>query len=329
MISDQWYAVLDSREIKQGKPIGVTRMGEKMVFWRDAQGHLAAAQDLCPHRGAAFSIGKVKGDCIECPFHGFQFDPTGQCTVIPANGMSAPVPKAMKVRAYPVREAHGFVYLWWGEPRDSYPELPWFENLPDGEFSYRTATDHWPVHYSRAIENQLDMEHVPFVHANSIGRNAGTVVDDPCVEWTAQDRFSMYVRYRHDDGQTRPSDEPISADPSGFHLEFIFPNLWQNYLGSKSRPVLAFVPVDEANTLIYLRFYQRFVTAPGLRSIVDLVSQPANMFVLRQDKRVVLTERPIKTDLRMGEKLIPADGPIVAYRRQRLALQNATGMTTD
>jgi phenylpropionate dioxygenase-like ring-hydroxylating dioxygenase large terminal subunit len=327
MIPDQWYIVLDSREVKPGKPVGVTRMGEKMVFWRDAQGHLAAALDLCPHRGAAFSIGKVIGDCVECPFHGFQFDPTGRCTVIPANGRSAPVPKAMKVRAFAVREAHGFVYLWWGEMVDTYPELPWFNDFGDeADYSYRTGKDHWPVHYTRAIENQMDMEHVPFVHANSIGRGVGTVVDNPRVEWTGPDRFSMYVRYRPDDGQTRANDDPLPADPKSFHLEFIFPNVWQNYLGSKSRIVSIFVPVDESNCLLYFRFYQKFVRVPGLRTAVDWLSMPMNRFILGQDKRVVVTERPVKTDLRMGEKLIPADGPIVAYRRQREALQSAAGV---
>ena len=53
MIPNQWYIVLDSREVKRGRLVGVTRMGEKMVFWRDTQGKIACAVDQCPHRGAA------------------------------------------------------------------------------------------------------------------------------------------------------------------------------------------------------------------------------------------------------------------------------------
>ena len=36
MIRNQWYAVMDSREIKKSKPVGAARMGEKLVFWASA-----------------------------------------------------------------------------------------------------------------------------------------------------------------------------------------------------------------------------------------------------------------------------------------------------
>jgi phenylpropionate dioxygenase-like ring-hydroxylating dioxygenase large terminal subunit len=32
MIRNQWYVVLKSKEVHQGKPVGITRLGEKMVF---------------------------------------------------------------------------------------------------------------------------------------------------------------------------------------------------------------------------------------------------------------------------------------------------------
>ena len=54
MIRNQWYVVLESQEVKH-KPIGVTRMGEKLVFWRDAQGQVHCLRDRCAHRGAALS----------------------------------------------------------------------------------------------------------------------------------------------------------------------------------------------------------------------------------------------------------------------------------
>ncbi|MGA7605392.1 MAG: Rieske (2Fe-2S) protein, partial [Anaerolineales bacterium] len=74
MIPNQWYISLESKEVKKGKPVGFTRMGEKIVAWRDSQGNLSVMSDLCPHRGVALSLGKLKGDCIQCPFHGFEYD---------------------------------------------------------------------------------------------------------------------------------------------------------------------------------------------------------------------------------------------------------------
>ena len=149
MIPNQWYAVLESREVKPGKPIGVTRMGEKMVFWRDQAGQVIAMSDLCPHRGVALSAGKVKGDCIMCPFHGFEFDNSGRCVLIPANGKNSPIPKAFQVKSYPAYEAHDFIFIYWGEAKGDIGKPPWFDDI-DGSFSYASMVDPWNTHYFSA-----------------------------------------------------------------------------------------------------------------------------------------------------------------------------------
>ena len=61
MIRNQWYVVLESQEVK-AKPVGVTRMGEKLVFWRDGQGRVHCLFDKCCHRGAALSAGRCEGE---------------------------------------------------------------------------------------------------------------------------------------------------------------------------------------------------------------------------------------------------------------------------
>ena len=87
----------------------------------------------------------------------------------------------------------------------------------------------------------------------------------------------------------------------------------------------AFVPVDDENTRMYVRFYQSVARLPVLRELFNLVSMPGNRVILNQDKRVVLTQVPKRSDLRMGEKLIPGDGPIIAYRRRRSELRGEGG----
>ncbi|MGV8984378.1 Rieske 2Fe-2S domain-containing protein, partial [Clostridium sp.] len=83
MIRNQWYGILDSKEVKNKKPIGVTRLGEKLVFWRSEDGRVNCIFDKCCHRGASLSAGKVVHDKITCPFHGFQYDASGKVTLIP------------------------------------------------------------------------------------------------------------------------------------------------------------------------------------------------------------------------------------------------------
>jgi phenylpropionate dioxygenase-like ring-hydroxylating dioxygenase large terminal subunit len=317
MIPDQWYVLMESRQVKD-KPVGVVRMGEKLVFWRDATGRLSCLRDKCPHRGVQLSRGQVVDDHIQCPFHGFEFDASGRAVLIPANGRNATVPKAFRASSYPTHEAHGFIWVWWGEdPPDDLPPPRFFDDLGQG-FTCKTFYDTWCAHYSRVIENQLDAVHVPFVHHNTIGRGGRTLVDGPGIEWVDEDMFYVYTYNRVDDGTPpRKANEVPIPHPGGFRLEFIFPNLWQNRISDDMRVVAAFVPVDEGHTLLYLRYCQRFLRLPLLRDLVTWAALPFNVLVAHQDRRVVETHQPQPSGLRIGEKLIPGDRPVVEYRRRR------------
>jgi phenylpropionate dioxygenase-like ring-hydroxylating dioxygenase large terminal subunit len=72
MIPNQWYVVMDSSQVKD-RPVGVTRMGEKLVFWRDGAGKVSCLRDKCVHRGVRLSAGQVMDNGrLQCPFHGFE-----------------------------------------------------------------------------------------------------------------------------------------------------------------------------------------------------------------------------------------------------------------
>ncbi len=330
MIPNQWYAILESNEVKAGRPVGVTRMGEKLVLWRDEQGQIACMADLCPHRGVALSAGKLIGSHVECPFHGFQYDRSGRCTLVPATGKNAAPPKAMQVRrVYTAREAHGFIFIWWGEPREDQARLPWFDSIDD-TFSYATLRDHWATHYSRAIENQLDVVHLPFVHKTTIGRGNRTLVNGPL--WRLErsnsdcDLMNLWVDNEVDEGQTplKPSEMPVPKRRP--FLQFHFPNVWQNWISDDVRIVIAFAPIDDENTMMYIRYYQKVVRAPILRELFNLAGSVANLVIERQDRRVVVTQQPKRSDLRIGEKMIQGDGPIIEYRRRRRELIEGAGL---
>lgn len=324
MIPDQWYVILESRQVKHGKPVGIARMGEKMVAWRDREGKVTVMSDLCPHRGAALSAGKLVDGCLQCPFHGFEFDPSGQCTYIPANGRVAEVPKAFQVKTYPTLESNDFIYIWWGAPREQYPALPWFDSLDHAAYSYHTLIDPWATHYSRAIENQLDVVHLPFVHHNSIGRGHRTLVNGPItrIEERPDGRMilDLWVYNEVDTGNTAKRPDEMPEPQRRPFLQFIFPNLWQNWIADKMRIVAAFVPVDDGNMLMYLRFYQNTVRLPLARQLYNRLGSLGNLFIERQDRRVVITQQPQRSDLKIGEKLIQGDRPIIEYRRLRRRL---------
>lgn len=322
MIPNQWYAVMDSSQVRS-KPVGVVRMGGKLVFWRDSTGKVICFRDKCVHRGVQLSKGRIMNDHLQCPFHGLEYDASGRVTRIPANGKNTTVPDRFSVNSYPTHETYDFIWIWWGENPPAGLKRPCFFNDIEKDFSYKQVYDHWNIHYSRAIENQLDVAHLPFVHHNTIGRGGLTLVDGPGMQWISEDMFFVYYYNRVDDGRLprKPDEVPIPDPDKEFKLEFIFPNLWQNHISENVRIVLAFVPIDDENTLLYLRFYQKFMRLPLLRQLINRLAMPFNLLIAHQDRRIVVTHQPKMSALQTDEQLIQADLPIIEYRRRRQELK--------
>jgi phenylpropionate dioxygenase-like ring-hydroxylating dioxygenase large terminal subunit len=312
---------MSSREMKRGRPVGVTRFGEKLVLWRCSNGTVACIADRCCHRGASISHGKVVHDRAACPFHGFEYDPDGKVAVIPAYGKNTPVPENFRVRSYAVREKYGFVWMWYGKPRDDLPEIKFFNDLKMG-FEYGEFSEQWHVHYSRAIENQLDVVHLPFVHATTIGRGGKTVVNGPVVKWDGT-LMTFYVNNTVDEGQAPKTADEIEDYEKLFSLQLQMPNLWQNRISSKLRVMAAFAPIDDENTMIYMRFYHKFLKKPAACRLVDSAGNFANKVILHQDRRVVLTQIPLKSELIGDENLVRGDLPVIEYRKKRQELKDA------
>lgn len=321
MIKNQWYAIMQSKEVKN-KPIGVTRMGEKLVLWRDQNGELNCIYDRCCHRGASLSLGKVVDGKVECPFHGLLYDGSGKVTTIPANGKFEKVPERFKVNGYKVTEDHGLIWLWYGDQNyEDKPEIPFFKDLKDG-FRYDTFSEVWDVHYTRAIENQLDVVHLPFVHDTTIGKGNKTLINGPVVKWT-DNLMTIYVNNVTDTGdKTALKSNEIKDYEKLFSLQYQVPNIWQNRISDKVRVFAAFAPIDDKRTKIYLRFYQKFLPLPGLGDLIASIGNIFNRIILHQDRRVVLTQLPIKSEFKMDEILIAGDLPIIQFRKKRDDLKN-------
>jgi phenylpropionate dioxygenase-like ring-hydroxylating dioxygenase large terminal subunit len=315
MIYNQWYIILESKELKRGKSLRIKRLNIDLVLWRDEENKACCIADKCCHRGASLSCGKIVGGNLECPFHGFLYDKSGRVTCIPANGRNTAVPAVFKVSSYKITDAYGFIWMWWGDEDKDNSEPFFFKEL--SAFSWSGLKDLWNVHYSRAIENQLDVVHLPFVHRTTIGRGNKTLVNGPVVT-LEDDLLTFYVNNVTDDGQTAPLKAEEMKDYTRlFRLQFHYPNIWQNFISEKIRAFAAFVPVDEENTIIYIRYYQNLIRIPLLKGLMNFVGKISSLIILRQDKRVVLSQIPKKSTLKMGENLIPGDSPIIEYRKRR------------
>lgn len=319
MILNQWYAILPSKSVKPQGIVGVKRLNLNLALFRNAQGELGCVVDQCSHRGAALSKGELKGNCLMCPFHGIEFDPQGECTFVSALGKASTADlRRFNVTAYPVREKQGIIYFWYGDSAKVTEELPFFDAHVDETYVYSEIEDHWAAHYSRCIENQLDVVHVPIVHHNTIGKGNKTLINGPKVLFE-KGVLQTSANNEVDHGQKpkAPGDCVIKET----NLNFVYPNLWMNHISPKIKVIIYFAPVDEENTILYIRFYHKLTAMKPVNHVIAYFGKYANKIVERQDKRVVITQQPKPSSYRSGEKLLVCDGPIIQYRKIREELK--------
>jgi len=175
-IRDQWYVIAFSHEVQPGRPFARKCMDEPIVLFRDPDGQVAALYDRCPHRAVPLSQGKVVNHAIECAYHGFQFDRTGRCVLIPSEQR---IPRSVSTRSYPVVEQMQFVWIWMGDPAKADPALvPSYAQLGCGDQdqgSWRFEPYFMmeiKANYSLLFENLLDTSHISFLHIGGIDGGA-------------------------------------------------------------------------------------------------------------------------------------------------------------
>lgn len=168
-IRDLWYPVLASWQLG-ATPFGVTRLGDRIVLWRDKSGEVRAVEDRCPHRGARLSLGCNLGDRIACWYHGVEVDAEGCVAAVPAVE-KAPMTGRKMLRSYPAIEAQGAIFLWFGEAEPTPLQLP--EQLTSEAFSGFLCTATWRCNYRYAHDNLMDLMHGAYLHAVSHSMSGG------------------------------------------------------------------------------------------------------------------------------------------------------------
>ncbi|GLQ05913.1 aromatic ring-hydroxylating dioxygenase subunit alpha [Sneathiella chinensis] len=163
MLRQYWMPAALTEELEQDRPVvPVNLLGEKLALFRNENDELVLMDRHCPHRGADMCFGRVEEGGIRCPFHGWKFDESGQCTEQPGEPNGSTMHKNIKINSYPVKEANGiiFAYLGSGEP----PAFPAFDcfNAPESHvFSFKGL---WECNWLQALEVGIDPAHASFLH---------------------------------------------------------------------------------------------------------------------------------------------------------------------
>jgi phenylpropionate dioxygenase-like ring-hydroxylating dioxygenase large terminal subunit len=181
MTEQQHWHPVAAGESLSGSPVSAHLLGEDLVLWRDGAGAVHAWPDRCPHRGARLSLGRIEEGRLECPYHGWQFAPGGQCVHVPALPAFMP-PATHRVATHEAREAHGLV---WVRLASGELDLPAFTAEADTRLR-KLNCGPYVVEASapRIVENFLDMAHFGFVHEGWLGARGATAIEDYRVEDT-------------------------------------------------------------------------------------------------------------------------------------------------
>jgi phenylpropionate dioxygenase-like ring-hydroxylating dioxygenase large terminal subunit len=185
------------------------------------------------------------------------------------------------------------------------------------------------VHYTRAIENQLDVAHLPFVHRTTIGADGRSFVEGPYLE-ADQNRIQVWITNAKDQGQTPRNQAQLAeaAKDKEPGLHFLFPGIWLLNLGLRLKNFIAFVPVNDHTTRYYLRVYH-LIHNPLIAKVFEFLVTISNRIIIHQDKRVILAQTPLKSSDADHDRLIGADRAISHFRRIHKRMLNRNSADVD
>ncbi len=165
-----WYVAAWDNEVRRQELFRRTICNEPVVFYRKDDGTPVALEDRCCHRHMPLSDGILKGNNVECLYHGLLYDPSGTCINVPSQGN---IPPDAKVRTYPVVERHRWVWIWMGDPELADPdEIADFHWMDDPDWRAKGTRLELEGNYLLLVDNLLDLTHLQFVHATTLGTNA-------------------------------------------------------------------------------------------------------------------------------------------------------------
>ncbi len=323
MFINFWYVAGRAEEFTD-QALKRRMLGQDFVLFRDAEGKARVLSNTCTHRGGSLAGGKVVGDCVQCPYHGWHFDGDGNCQRIPSLGPNAKIPGRTRVDAYPTQEKYGLVFAFLGDlpDADRPPMMEIYEYGEDGPKTGWAATIQsfeWDFDYKRSMENGIDAAHNEFVHPTHGFSGARDDYKVPApdlitTEWGAgfwSRRLAPPLAEKKMQAASGRSDNAVIEAGTGYHgvssiWTFIHPTpdmhihqyLWET-------------PIDASHTRLFLVNLRNFLTD----SSDDARVMQRNEIVALQDRDVLEEIHPVETpETNNHEFFVGADGPIAQYR---------------
>jgi phthalate 4,5-dioxygenase oxygenase subunit len=253
LMRQYWIPALLSSEIEpDGPPLRVKLLGEELIAFRTASGRIGLMDHRCPHRCASLFFGRNEEEGIRCVYHGWKYDPDGQCVDQPSEPPEYVFKPKVQATAYATCERAGLVWAFMGPKGESLPELPDIEatGLPEDEIQVWAALRE--CNWLQGLEGDIDTSHFGFLHIGSATEDQAAPGSSTL--YAIKDRAP---RYKVEDtpfgttyGAYRPGDEGMNYWRIA---HFLFP-FWTMPPGSPMERQMiarAWVPMDDEHTMFY------------------------------------------------------------------------------
>ena len=315
---DGWYFVASRDDLDKQSLIEKTWLGGDIVAWCNEQGSVCVADAFCPHLGSHLGPkagGMVRDGCLVCPFHGFEYDVTGQCVATP----SAPARKTARLKVLETQELNGMVFAWWsGIGQPPYFRLPVDTLEEDGWTNVGFRGFRLTTHPEYTTENSVDLAHLSHIHGYLDVREVGSVTVDGA---HLVSRFD-FKRERSVWG-LRKLRFDVSVVTHLYGMGFSFVDITEHTTGLRSRLWVLATPIDGTYMELVLASQMQEIDRPK-RFIVGLGFLPkgirarvTNRIMLSQQAKDVRQDIPVWACkcFRPRPVLSRADGPIMEFRR--------------
>ncbi len=310
-MNNTWIAVMPEKELNKSNKKVITVLSKRILIVKENDTY-HAFDDKCSHRGASFEHGRVESNLLVCPYHEFKFNMNGYIIDKPVEGHDCKCNKSYQLKTYPVLVSEHIIWIWFGE-NEPLP-LPTFGNIdPNMNIAYFEET--WEIDFTRCLEAQLDVFHLPYVHSSTIGRGGRVVAHGPLVEWLNESHMKIWVYNTTKDVKKVLKPNEFTEKEKNFSLEYLVPNVWQNNISDTFKVGAIFVPIEKGVCKTYLMSFHQIPKIPIIYQISNYFINYFNKKILHEDKAMVIGQQPTHTYLKMGERLVSADLPIVEFRK--------------
>jgi phthalate 4,5-dioxygenase len=262
LMREYWIPALLSAEVaRDGVPLRLMLLGEKLIAFRDSTGRVGVMDHRCPHRCASLFLGRNEDGGIRCIYHGWKFDVSGKCLDMPNVSPHQDFRQKVKANAYRAVERAGVVWVYMGS-RAKAPPLPAFEILDVPDHEVGVSLIQRDCNYLQALEGDIDTSHFGFLHAGHV--DADELGEDDPIRHTVAIRAPEYHIADTAWGTTYAGYRDAGPGRTSWRFgNFAFPFWTQVPNGEFSRHVQirGWVPLDDEHTMYWVLWWKGGVSA--------------------------------------------------------------------